>query len=204
MRTGDVVDHTAIAPESGDDETDPTRRPHGKAEVMAAIRAAAAELLAERGPRDITVRDVAERAGVNHALVHRHFGTKDELIQGVIADLSAEIGASAAALGSTDVSALLRLLREQPAYWNILARTVLEAPEVLAGHPPPAASIVLAMLSRGREPDDAMRAKAAVAGSLVLGWIVFGQHLGSVLQLSETQTFDAAVADEVARILADR
>ena len=60
------------------------------------------------------------------------------------------------------------------------------------------------MLSRGREPDDEMRAKAAVAGSLVLGWIVFGQHLGSVLQLSDTQTFDAAVANEVTRILADR
>jgi AcrR family transcriptional regulator len=183
------------------DDIDEARRPHGKAEVMAAIRAAAAELLAERGPRDITVRDVAERAGVNHALVHRHFGTKDELIRGVIAELSAAIGQAAAALGGSDVAALLRLLREQPAYWNILARTILDAPEVLAGYPPPAASIVLAMVSAGREPDDEMRATAAVAGSLVLGWIVFGQHLGSVLNLSETQAFDDAVAAEVRRIL---
>ena len=202
MRTEHVVADSSLAPHSDGDEADPTRRPHGKAEVMAAIRAAAADLLAERGPRDITVRDVADRAGVNHALVHRHFGTKDELIRGVIADLSAEIGASAAALGGTDVAALLRLLREQPAYWNILARTILDAPEVLAGHPPPAASIVLAMVSAGREPDEHMRATAAVAGSLVLGWIVFGQHLGSVLQLADTEIFDAAVAAEVRKILA--
>ena len=30
------------------------------------------------------MRAIAERAGVNHALVHRYFGTKDELIGSVI------------------------------------------------------------------------------------------------------------------------
>ena len=54
---------------------------------MSAVQAAAVELLAERGPREMTVRDVAERAGVNHALVHRHFGTKDALIRAVVAEL---------------------------------------------------------------------------------------------------------------------
>src|SRR3954452_2899923 len=97
---------------------EPERR-RGRVEVMAAIQAVAVDLLAERGPREVTIRDVAEGAGVNHALVHRYFGTKEELFRAVFSALSTQLGADAAALGSGDVAALLRLLQERPAYWRI-------------------------------------------------------------------------------------
>lgn len=41
---------------------------------------AATQLFADSGPSEISVRDVAARAGVSHALVHRYFGSKDELV----------------------------------------------------------------------------------------------------------------------------
>ncbi len=43
--------------------------------------AATAELLGEVGPRSLSVRAIAERAGVNHGLVHHYFGGKDALLQ---------------------------------------------------------------------------------------------------------------------------
>jgi AcrR family transcriptional regulator len=177
-------------------------RPHGRAEVMAAVQAVTVEMLAERGPRDVTIRDVAERAGVNHALVHRYFGSKEELFRAVFAGLSAQFQTDAAALGRGDVAALLNLLRENPAFWRILARSALDAPDMLADNPGPAAPMMLAMISGVRDPSDETRAAAAVAGSLALGWLAFGRHLSAVLELNDTAVFDAAVAEVVATALA--
>jgi AcrR family transcriptional regulator len=168
---------------------------------MAAVQAVAAEMLAERGPREVTIRDVADRAGVNHALIHRYFGTKEDLFREVFAALSAEFQADAVALGTGDVAALLMLLREHPAFWRILARSVLDAPELLAAGQAPAAPLMLAMISGVREPGDQARAAAAVAGSLALGWLVFGPHLSAVLEIKDTADFDAAVAKAVARVV---
>jgi AcrR family transcriptional regulator len=162
---------------------------------MAAVQDAAMQLLAERGPREVMVRDVAERAGVNHALVHRHFGTKDELIRSVITEQSKRIGAEAAQLGKPDVEQLLELLRAHPAYWRVLARTVLDAPQTLAAQRLPAASTVLGMIAGdATAATDETRAAAAVAGSLALGWLVFGPHLTSVLDVRDDDAFEAAVA----------
>lgn len=41
---------------------------------------AASELVSQRPPSAVTARDIADRAGLNHSLIYRHFGTKDRLI----------------------------------------------------------------------------------------------------------------------------
>ena len=48
--------------------------------------AATRDLVAERGPDGFSVRDIAARAGVNHALVHRHFGTKADVLEQMLAE----------------------------------------------------------------------------------------------------------------------
>jgi TetR/AcrR family transcriptional regulator, repressor for neighboring sulfatase len=164
---------------------------------MAAVQQAAVELLAERGPREVTVRTVAARAGVNHALIHRHFGTKDALIRAVVSEQSREIGARAAELRGADPATMLRLLQEQPAYWRVLARITLDEPDVLAGEQLPAAAAGLAMLAGGSDADEATRLAAAVAASAALGWLVFGPHLTRVLKLTDTDEFDRRVAAAV-------
>jgi TetR/AcrR family transcriptional regulator, repressor for neighboring sulfatase len=60
----------------------------GRAEVVAAVLAAAAELFAEKGPAATSVREVATRAGVNHGLLHRHFGSKRQLLAATLQHLA--------------------------------------------------------------------------------------------------------------------
>jgi AcrR family transcriptional regulator len=173
------------------------RRPTGRDAVMAAVQDAAVELLAEHGPREVTVRQVAERARVNHALIHRHFGTKDGLIRAVVGEESRRIGAAAAALEHADAAAMLALLRDHGAYWRLLARIVLDDPELLAGEQLPAAAAALAVITGGDEADDAMRAGAAAAAATALGWLVFGPHLATVLKVRDRDAFDARVGEAV-------
>jgi AcrR family transcriptional regulator len=53
--------------------------PRGVSEVTKVeIRAAARRLFAERGVNGVTVREIAQAAGVTHGLVHRYFGTKED------------------------------------------------------------------------------------------------------------------------------
>jgi len=65
-------------------ETRAVRTRPGKDVNASRILDSAQELFARRGPRAVTVRQVAEHAGVSHALVHKYFGSKDELIRAVI------------------------------------------------------------------------------------------------------------------------
>jgi AcrR family transcriptional regulator len=48
------------------------------------ILAAARELFAAHGVDGVSVRRIAAKAGVNHALVHRYFGTKDEMVAAIL------------------------------------------------------------------------------------------------------------------------
>src|SRR5215207_6201307 len=56
-----------------------------------AILAAALELMAEHGVRDLRMDDVAERAGVGKATIYRRYRSKDELVTAAIAALVSEI-----------------------------------------------------------------------------------------------------------------
>ena len=153
----------------------------------------------EHGPREVTMRKVAARAGVNHALIHRHYGTKDALIRAVVTEQSRQLGERAAALPQTDAATMLRLLQDYPAYWRVLARITLDEPSLLAGQQLPAATAGLALLAGGAAADDDTRAAAAVAASTALGWLVFGPHLARVLKLEDTEQFDEQIGDAVRR-----
>jgi TetR/AcrR family transcriptional regulator, repressor for neighboring sulfatase len=170
---------------------------------MAAVQAAAVELLAEHGPRDVTMRRVAERAGVNHALIHRHYGTKDALIRAVVTEQSRQLAERAAALPRGDVAAALQLLREHEGYWRVLARVVLDDPALIAGQLP-AATATLGMITGGSSADDDTRVSAAVAASTTLGWLVFGPHLANVLDVRDPAAFDDQVATAVRKTVARR
>jgi AcrR family transcriptional regulator len=52
---------------------------------------AAEELLITKGAAAITTRKVAERAGVNQALVHYHFGTIEELLVAALERVSVQV-----------------------------------------------------------------------------------------------------------------
>ena len=89
---------------------------------------AATTLFATRGPASVSVRDIAAAAGVNHALVHRHFGSKQEVLRAVLERTVREVAAIAAEI--TDARAGMgRLFAASAAhetYWRALARALLD------------------------------------------------------------------------------
>lgn len=72
-------------------ETDGPAKGAGDA-TRARLLSAAASLVAERGWGSVTTRAVAERAGVNQALVHYHFGSMETLLrEAVVGRLTPEV-----------------------------------------------------------------------------------------------------------------
>jgi AcrR family transcriptional regulator len=67
----------------------------GKSITKSRILDSAQQLFARRGPAAVTVRHVAEHAGVTHALVHKYFGSKDDLIKAVVYRADARRSAAA-------------------------------------------------------------------------------------------------------------
>jgi AcrR family transcriptional regulator len=75
-----------------------------------AILAAARELFAAHGVDGVSVRDIATAAGVNHALVHRYFGAKSDMVAAILAS-EAEVLSSMGRL-DLDATESLAKLRE--------------------------------------------------------------------------------------------
>lgn len=163
------------------EETPENARPRGRDEVRAAVLDATRELVAERGLDRFSVRDIAGRAGINHALVHRYFGTKAAVVEEMLADEAksvadaiAQSGAVAGAGLEEIVSGVLGVMAERPTYWRALAYAVLDEPDVAV----PGTSRTTEMFSvlwAGEDPNSSDA--TAVAGVVTLGWLIFGSFV---------------------------
>jgi len=69
-----------------------------------ALLDAAEELLISKGVAGITTRKVADRAGVNQALVHYHFGTIEELLVAALERVSVQVKERSQKIYRTDQS----------------------------------------------------------------------------------------------------
>jgi AcrR family transcriptional regulator len=103
-------------------------RGRGREATTAAILDAAEELFSAHGFSAVTVRDIAERAGVSHALVHRYLGSKDDIYRAVLK--RGEHGILQAAPGIPDIletaSLMLREgLGERRQYVRLIAHSAL-------------------------------------------------------------------------------
>jgi TetR/AcrR family transcriptional regulator, repressor for neighboring sulfatase len=188
---------TLLSMAASENRVDATTRPRGREEVRHAVLAATRGLMAERGVDGFTVRDIAERAQVNHALVHRHFGTKADVLEEVLAAeaqavseavLAARPPAAASADGAA-IAGLLEVLASRPTYWRALTGAVLAHPDVAV-----TGTRSTTDLFSGLWRDSAGRhAESAAAGAAVLGWLLFGDFMSEVA---------SADPDEVRRVVA--
>jgi AcrR family transcriptional regulator len=121
----------------------PSRRRPGRpagshsGEARAALLKAARDLLAERGLPRVTVREVAERAGVQPALVSYYFGGKDGLLRAVVTEVAAEVRErlleAAASEGSAEdriralIEAVVEAIVNEPYVPRLLIEQVLFA-----------------------------------------------------------------------------
>lgn len=191
----------------------PPLRPVGRDEVMAAVLEAATELFAERGPDAVTVRQVADRAGVNHALIHRHYGTKDELLRVVLSQAIDRMSSvSQGVTNTTDgVAPIVAELRDiEPAVrlvaWAILSGYAID--ELWPEYPAIAKlQSVLADERKAASADDEdledPRVAVITGAALVLGWMVFRPLLARGGQVDQVEGFDetAMLNDAVQHLL---
>jgi TetR/AcrR family transcriptional regulator, repressor for neighboring sulfatase len=180
-----------------------TTKPQGRDEIRTAVIEAARTLVAERGPDGFSVRDVAARAEVNHALVHRHFGTKADVLEEVLAQESAGVvdavaqwGDPGLATGTDPAAELLELLEGFPSYWRTLVSAVLDAPE--AAVPGTAATTEL-FRALWRDTDPELATTSAVAGATALGWLIFGRFMSEATG-ADPDDVRREVAAQIARL----
>jgi AcrR family transcriptional regulator len=70
----------------------PTRLPAGKNTTAEKLLVAASELMIERNSIEVSLSDIAQKSGVNAALVKYHFGNKDGLLLALLArDAATEV-----------------------------------------------------------------------------------------------------------------
>ena len=119
--TGDINK----AARKGPDRVD---RPFGKDDVVAAVIEAAGELFSRSGFDGVSVRDIAKRAGVNHGLIHRHFGSKESLRRQTLQRMADAMLDDVRGDGSLDEIArrAFQSLKKHERFWRILARTILD------------------------------------------------------------------------------
>jgi AcrR family transcriptional regulator len=122
-------------------------------DTQARVLAAASELFADHGFARTTIREIAERAGVNVAAGHYHFGSKRELYLAVARTQFDTLDARiAAANADADENALEALSRD--ALGALLGRRIQAMLLFLLGPPPsPHGAIMLGELSH---PTDAL------------------------------------------------
>lgn len=90
--------------------TKPTKGERTQARILESAR----RLFIERGIDAVSIRDIAADAGITHALVHRYFGTRDELLAAV---LQHEFETTGATLGARRaVAAPLDAMRDTIAF----------------------------------------------------------------------------------------
>ncbi|OMB87198.1 MULTISPECIES: TetR/AcrR family transcriptional regulator [Mycolicibacterium] len=173
--------------------------PVGKDEVVAATLSAAAELFAERGPAATSIRDIATRSKVNHGLIYRHFGTKEQLVGAVLEHL----GGRLTALLDGEVSDG-EIEQNMDQHMRVMARALLDGYPIgeLQTRFPGVDRLLDEVLPRFEDERNG-RLAVANAVALQLGWRFFEPFLRSaagLASISDDEVRTAAGA-EIARIL---
>lgn len=168
-------------------------RPRDAAATRKQLLDAAAALFAERGFDRTTVRDIAERAGVNQALLFRYFGSKDGLFaealaQGSLADLA---GTPPAHVLETVLRRLLEPTSNDRALQAFLRSTGNDSAATATRRKlSDEYSRVLTSLTDAED--------AALRSDLVLAWLL---GIGLVRHVTEKEPLASAEADHICALL---
>ncbi len=177
-------------------------------DARTALIESAVQLFALRGPAAVTTREIAQRAHVNHGLVHRHFGSKDALLAEAIEQGSSSLFPAALSDVGFDLDTVIRQVRRESLAPLLIARTLVDDLDMAAVRErfPVVRRLVDAYPSVSRAAGsgglDDPRLAVAAAVSLALGSAIWDAPLRTVTGLDDRDDLDPAVAD-VARVLLD-
>jgi TetR/AcrR family transcriptional regulator, repressor for neighboring sulfatase len=158
----------------------PSPLPVGRDSVMAAVVEAAGRLFADRGLEQVSVREIAAAAGVNHALVHRHFGTKEQVIHAVLQHeallFSQQIDDLAIDGRGAD---LFAVVGSRERFWRVLAHCMLSGidPTHLVAENDNLRRLTDLVDRRTNKSGMSAEATVGAAAALALGWALFAPFL---------------------------
>ncbi|MCP4037579.1 MAG: TetR family transcriptional regulator, partial [bacterium] len=160
--------------------------------VRTALIEAAASRLSEAGPRSVSVRDIARRAGVNHGQVHHYFGSKRGLLVAAMKKLAQDhFEATRTHSGGNPIPPLF-VLAEDPDYWRAVCQIMMEGDidlariEVDEGISVPRTALASLMEQYGIASDDLdFKARFAMMAALQLGWVALEDFIMLISDVAE-------------------
>lgn len=168
--------------------------PKGRVAVQQALIDAAADLLAEVGPRNAGVRDIAQRAGVNHGQVHHYFGSKRGLLFAAMRQLATEHFTNATERAGGGAIPPPLTLAEDDGYWQGVIRTVLDGDlelatvEVADGVSVPQRALhALADASGLTAADVELKSNVAAVVALQLAWVALEPFVFAVTEVADDE-----------------
>lgn len=153
--------------------------------------AAAERLFVRSGPSSVSLRDIAREAHVNLGLIHRHIGSKDDLVRAVFGRFMRQ--GLERMQGVEDWAEVVELVFTPTAdyvnYTHLLGWLLLEGadPAVLAADGSPLPVVVQRAAA---ETGDLDQARTLVVGllSMAYGWQVFAPYFRQALGAGEDVT----------------
>jgi AcrR family transcriptional regulator len=183
----------------------PSHRPTGRDEILDAVLDAADRLFARSSPTEVSLREIAREADVTYGLVHRHFGTKEELIERLLQryqqrwldrlDRTPDYGdVLDYLLGErAETGAYLRLVA-----WMLLAGKGAASPETHRRYVELDRLLALPAAADGQEAP--VRTAAALA--FIFGWRFFNPFIRAALPLGDDDAgqLHEAMREELRRL----
>lgn len=163
--------------------------PRGKEQVKTALIEAGIKLFSERGMASVSVRDLAEEAGVNHSLLFRHFGDKKALIKAVFEErfkLMGEYNEAMTTDGDVMLETSIRAVMQDQALWRLMTFAALEGEfDALHSIPSPYMKSTIEQLKLRQQNNEIYNGvePEVLVGSgfaLGLGWAIFRKTLMSM------------------------
>lgn len=149
--------------------------PRGREAVQQSLVLAAYELLAERPPAQVTTKEIAALAGVNHGQVHHYFESKEHLIAQTIRFGAAPL-LEAMEDGSAPVPVPIRTSTRHP-MWRTLAHIASTEAWVheAYGRAPVVLKMVEVVAERTGKPTTctSVHSQVAAVHALELGWAIY-------------------------------
>lgn len=166
----------------------------GREHVEQLLISAAADLLGEVGPNAVTVRAIAQRAGVNHGLVHHYFGGKTHLLKAAMNQLVEEHQSFAKDRSGGDALPAPLALVDDQRYLRAVVRAVIDgetalaATEITSGVSIPRGVLEHLTASQGlNEPDARTKALVAMGMAMEMGWAALEPFIMAVLDVRDDE-----------------
>jgi AcrR family transcriptional regulator len=156
-----------------------------KEEAKRRLIDAAGELLRTRSPSAVSGRELARQAGVNYGLVHRYFGSKDQVFRAAIAELAADFARDVAPL-SEDRWVTISAMAEHESLWRAMANYALDD-DFRASTDLPYPILRGRTESSAASARDRARFRATVELVLALGWVLFQPLVRDAFDLGDNE-----------------